>query len=228
MSEITSLLAKAAKKQATTHSKELKQLPYDPWAFVTECVYTMDEHAFAEGVEPVKRFPNKAYLREAVYYWANNDRTRWEKSRQLMVTWLMAALHLHAVLIARGIRVAWQSKKFEDANSMLRDRLWFIYEHIPPIYRVPRARCVNGAIEVFHDKGTRVPTSQIVAAAQGEDQLRQYTFTRIVSDEFAFQEQQDLSYAAMRPTVDGGGCLTIISTSNGENFFWELGHKDLA
>lgn len=215
-----------AYQQAQDNTKR-EPLPIDPWTFCQRCVWTVDEHARAHGLEPERRFPDKPYLRELTELWQRERLLRVEKSRQLMVTWLMAALHLHAALVNRGERIAWQSKNFADADSMLRDRLWFIFLHVPDTFRKPKARYLSGLIEVYHDPDAQLPTSQIMAVAQGADALRQYTFSRIFSDEFAFQEQQRESYAAMRPCIDGGGRLTIVSSANAENFFWELGYRDL-
>ena len=215
-----------AYQQANDNSRR-EPLPIEPWSFCQRCVWTLDEHAGAHGLQPIRQFPTKAYLRELTEIWQRERLLRVEKSRQLMISWLMAALHLHAALVNRGERIAWQSKNFADADSMLRDRLWHIFLHIPNTFQKPKARYLSGLIEVYHDTEAQLPTSQIMAIAQGADQLRQYTFSRILSDEFSFQESQRESYAAMRPTIDGGGRLTIVSSANAENFFWELGHRDL-
>ena len=200
-------------------------IPGDLVEFLTNCVYTVDEH---NPDEPVRKLPmdEKPYLREIVRLWQSKNLVRIEKSRQLMVSWLMAACHLHMVLAKPGKLVAWCSKKADDADAMLRQRLWHIYLHIPGEYAVPPGRYVQGRIEVYHN-GSPIPTSQILAIPQGSEQLRQYTFSAIVSDEFAFQEHQEEAYAAARPTVDGGGKLTLISSANGRELFYKIGHEDL-
>ena len=194
---------------------------------MTRCVITQDEHANAKGLAPARAFPAKPYLECLCRHWQQYPLLRVEKSRQIMVTWLMIGLHLWAALKHPGERIAYQAKKFDDADNYLRDRWWWIYKNIPAVYELPRARYVYGAIEVYHDQST-IPTSQIMALAQGPEQFRQYTFSRIFSDEFAFQEHQDESYAAMRPTIDGGGRCSLVSSANGDrNLFYELGHKDI-
>jgi phage FluMu gp28-like protein len=190
-------------------------------------VWTQDEHAKARGLDYIRPFPQKAYLETIARIWAREPRLRIEKSRQLLITWLMASLHLHMALVSPGQRIAYQSKKFEDADAYLRDRFWFIYLHIPPAFAVPRARYTRGAIEVFHEDSA-LPTSQIVAMAQGPEQLRQFTFSARLSDENAFQERQSEAHSAAKPTLDGGGKDTIVSSANGKNFFYQLGHEDIS
>ena len=218
-------------------------LPLDPWTFCRECVFTQDEHAAAKGLAGYVRplvADGDDYLRVIADHVATEKRLRIEKSRQLRVTWLLCALLLHRVLIQPGARIAYQAKKFDDADAYLRDRFWFIYQHIPSRYAKPRARYTSGAIEVFSLESqagkeirgfdgshvsSELPTSQIQAVAQGAEQVRQYTFTVWWSDEFAFQEYQDETLRAVQPSLDGGGQGIITSSAAGDqNAFYRLGH----
>jgi hypothetical protein len=55
--------------------------------------------------------------------------------------------------------------------------------------------------------------STIVGIAQGSDQARQYTFTAYLADEFAFWERAGETYAALLPTLEGGGRFTGCSSA---------------
>ena len=204
-------------------------LPDTPWQFLCDCAFTFDEHAAAKGLKTVRRFPQTEYLRYLTYLFETEHLLRIEKSRQLVVTWWLAAMFIWCCARPDGTgeNNAWQSKKFDDADATLRKRLWHIYLNIPSRYAKPRARYVSGAIEFFHDPRTPLPTASIKAVAEGANQLRQYTFRRIASDEAGFQEKQAESFGGMKPTIDGGGQLIEVSSANGHNFFYQLGHEDM-
>jgi phage FluMu gp28-like protein len=202
-------------------------IPDNPWDFMTKCVLTVDELAERKGLSSVRPFPSYDYLRIITEAWQSERQLRIEKSRQIMLTWLMAGLHLWAALAKRGERIAFVCRKFDVANDHLKDRFWFIYQNIPSIYAKPRARFLQGSIEVFHDDGD-VPTSRIMAISEGVHQLRSYTFSRILWDEMAFSDDQEETYGAMQPTLAGMGQVTIVSSANGDrNLFYELGHKEV-
>ncbi len=64
--------------------------------------------------------------------------------------------------------------------------------------------------------------SIIHAVSQDSDALRSSTASAIFSDEMAFQPYARKSYQGARPTIEGGGKFTGISTPNGKNFFYNL------
>jgi hypothetical protein len=210
---------------------KLERLPDDPWTFIKECCYTQDEHAKAKNLPYIMPMIGDGddYLRVVVDEWEATKLLRIEKSRQLRITWLVCGLILHFVLKNAGARVGYQAKKFDDADAYLRDRIWFMYEHIPKKYRVPKARYVSGRIEVFHDQSISTPTAHVQALAEGPEQLRQYTFSIYWGDEFAFQNDQDKALTAAQPSLDGGGKGILTSSANGDlNTFYGIGHKDIS
>lgn len=211
-----------------------KPIPDDPWEFVRDCCYTFDELAKTTGLDPRRRFPDKAYLQMTVREWERNRRLRIEKSRQILITWLLAALWLHWVLKNRGQRVAWICKTFADASDHLQSRLQYIYQEIPSEWEKPVVEFVEGELRVFHDAESAIPTSRIEAiaaergrAADAANQLRSFTYSGINWDEAAFQSGQDEIYAAALPCVGAGGRFNIVSSANGRNFFWRLGYGAL-
>ena len=208
----------------------LMDLPDDPWVFVRECCYSQDEHAKAKGLPYIYKLVGDGddYLKVITEAVETEQRLRIEKSRQLRVTWLLCALLLHRILKQPGARIAYQAKKYDDANAYLQDRFWFIYEHIPACYKKPRARYVDGAIEVHHDDNSFSPTARIQAIAEGPEQVRQFTFTIWWADEFGFQDKQQESLTASQPSLDGGGQGIITSSAAGDqNQFYKLGHVDV-
>lgn len=64
--------------------------------------------------------------------------------------------------------------------------------------------------------------SYVQAVAQGADQLRQYTASNVLLDEFAFQERQAEAWSAIKPTIDGGGHIDMISTPELGAYMYDL------
>jgi hypothetical protein len=162
------------------------------------------------------------FLRYLAEVWLHEALMLVPKSRQLRISHLMMALHGWLAQFWDGQRIAIQSKKLEDADALL-ERRWKAmllereyYPHIP----WPKARRKHGAIIFDH-------SSIMMACAQGADVLRSYTFSAILSDEIAFQDQAEDAYVASIPTIAGGGKFTGVSTAN-PGFFEKMVFDRLA
>lgn len=211
------------------HVERIHRSFSDPWLWLTGYelgekwtpgpgkgfVFTLDEH---DPDNPVRQFPNKEYLWWATKKWLANRKTSVAKSRQIMISWLMISLHLWLCMTKRGALVFFQNKKETDAKEMLR-RAKFIYHHLPEVMRkLKPLKLPESSVEMEFEKNL----SRIKATPQGGDVLRLYTATAILSDENAFQEEAAASYAAAKPTIDGGGRYTMVSSPNGKEFFHRL------
>lgn len=187
--------------------------------FVFRYCKTLDPH---DRKNPIKLIPRHPYLEKMVEEWEANQLVLVVKSRQMMASWLFTALHLWDAMYHKGRSIFFISKKEEDAgfgNQLsLLGRVEFILDNLPEKMR-PK-----------YKKGIRPPKvefpeqySSIMACSQEAEALRQFTASRVMSDEMAFQERAEQAYIAMKPTLDGGGCLTGISTPNGrQNLFYFL------
>jgi hypothetical protein len=191
----------------------------DAKTFIFKYAKTLDPH---DSKHPVKNFPQWTFMEKMIDEWLANPLVLVVKSRQMMASWLFVALHTWDAIFHKGRSIFFVSKKEEDAgfgNQLsLLSRSLFIIENLPAKLQ-PK----------FH-KSKRPPAiefpnlySSIMACSQEAEALRQYTASRILSDEMAFQEQAETAYTAMKPTIDGGGNLTGISTPNGRrNLFYYL------
>ena len=182
--------------------------------FIFRYVFTMDPH---DKKMPIKRFPYSEYTDKIIDTWLAEDMLLMVKSRQMMASWLFVALHLWDAMFHKGRMNFFVSKKEADAgfdNQLsLLSRAKFIYDRLPESMKV-KIKCItkpNPKME-FPELN-----SSILGMSQDSEGLRQYTASRILSDEMAFQERAEEAYIAMKPTLDGGGCLTGISTPNGRN-----------
>jgi hypothetical protein len=191
----------------------------DPYAFLTECVWTLDQAS-----QQVRRFPTLSdapcgcewhcenYIQHVVRRWQREKRLLLPKSRRVLVTWLMCGLHCWLARFFPGSSIAFVSRKqglndSEGAAELVR-RVKFIEEHLP-------VELESLPIQ-YNFARLKYPTigSEIIGVAQGADQLRQYTLTAIFADEMAYWELAHDTYSASLPTLEGGGRFTGVSSAN--------------
>ena len=191
----------------------------DPWAFLTECVFTKDQVATGAG-EKIKQFPNFPYLKLYVRVWQKYRLLATPKSRRMIMSWTNIALDLWDVIFHPVTDYAFVSKKEDDAADLVQ-RAEFIFDHIPED-KIPKA--------LLPKKTTRSKPpalifeeiqSKIQGFPSGANQLRQFTFTGILGDECAFWEDARQFYSSSYPTIEGGGRMTLIS-SRSPGFFQRL------
>lgn len=178
----------------------------DPWAFVTECVQTLDQIRGA-----VRPFPPKEHLEYLTRVWQQERECVVIKSRRMTVTWLYVALYYWLARFRPGSKIAFCARKEgKDESEGSAELVWrakFIHDHLPPTL---------APVEIdYHFCRLAFPEthSEIIGVAQGSDQLRQMTLTGVLADEFGFWERDRQTYQALRPTMEGGGRLTIVSSA---------------
>ncbi len=192
----------------------------DPLYFLRWFVWTMDQH---DKDNPIKQFPwQKKHLRLLVDLWKDNRLLSIVKCRQIVATWLFAALSLWDVLHP-GRFVIMQSKKLADAvgSETTGDgplgRAKFIYGHIPgrEVLCPPCAGGTRiGTIGTFDKLEFPSLNSGLLAIPQGGNIIRQRTVSGIFSDETAFQEECSEAYVAARPCIRGGGWFVSLTTAD--------------
>ena len=136
------------------------------------------------------------------------------KHRRMVCTWSMCLVFLWDAMFYEGRFNALISKKEEDSDDLVR-RCKFIYDNLPKGIIKPKATYK------YTELAFPEIDSKIKGFAQGPDQLRQYTCSRIGGDEIAFWPQARATFVAMKPTLEGGGKVTLISTRY-PGFFKEL------
>lgn len=188
------------------------------WSFLRDCVYTLDQ---VDETKPIKPFPSDLeYLRFLTHLWNAEKLLGIPKSRRMTCSWLFISLYLHNTIFAPGRFNAFVSKKEDDAGELVA-RAEHIFRHIPD-WRIPSALLPR----IKNDKMSQQPpiinfediNSKIQGFPQGADQLRQFTLSGILGDECAFWEHARRFYSASKPTLDGGGRMTLIS-SRSPGFF---------
>lgn len=184
----------------------------DPWQWILDCCWTIDE----ADAGKIKRFPNKEYLAYIVKTWLIYNMLAVPKTRRMMLSWLMLALHLWAAIFHPNVAVFVQSKKADDSDFLISEkRMKFIYDNLPAWLK-EEISCERKQYQLTFGNG-----SYVKAIGQGADQMRQYTASYIMLDEVAFWEQAAATWGSLKPTIDGGGKVVLISSA-GPGFFREL------
>lgn len=185
-------------------------------------VVTRDE---ADPAHSVKPFPlHLDYLRDLWGVFSDRNLVVVAKSRQMLVSWVVAAFAVWTARSKPHQAVYWQAQKQEDAVGMVcspegaqQARCQFIEANLPTWMRV-NVKPVEGRLQ--YPNG-----SVIQALSGGADKIRGKTASLIVLDEFAHMLDQQQIYTSVAPLVQKGAKLLIVSTPNGSgNTFATLFH----
>lgn len=206
---------------------ELKYAAASPfesqWDFLARAVFTRDE---ASG--QVRQFPsddNFAYLKYLTEQRPLHRVRAYEKSRRMMITWWLVALYLYELMTQHTEMSAVASDKLGKSAYLLgQDRMQFIYNHIPVDVWPSKPEVLFEGKEGLGWKIARCPStdSAIMAMASGASQMQQYTFSRVLMDEFPRWENQQECWRNIQPTTQGGGCVDIVCTAELGVFAYDL------
>lgn len=125
------------------------------------------------------------------------------KARQLGLSWLVLCYALHAMLFRPAATILLFSKRDEEAIELLK-RLKGCYERLP---RWMQARTV--AQDSLHDFELSNGSSAKSFPSTGG---RSYTGSLVIVDEAEFVQDLDELINAVKPTIDAGGQMIMIST----------------
>ena len=158
----------------------------------------------AGGAAPFQKWPYIVELAEAV---SKNRLVTVLKARQLGFSWTTAAYAAWLLTFSPGTNVLMISKGQTEAFSLL-DKVRFILKNLPNEWQhslSPDSRSEIG-----------IPSldSKVIALPSTEDAGRSETASVVVQDEADFHEYHAQNYAAVKPTIDGGGQMIMGSTSN--------------
>ena len=200
--------------QTSTAVDTLIKFKRDHWSFLSEAIFTLDQ---TDKIHPIKRYPfEKEYLKWFSSKIVNETLFAAVKHRRLVATWTLCAVFLWDAMFHEGRFNALLSKKEEDSDELVR-RCKFMYEQIPDDVMPLKPLMSYKYTEINFPE----INSKIKGFAQGPDQLRQYTCSRIGADEIAFWPDARETFVAMKPTLEGGGRVTLISTRY-PGFFQDL------
>lgn len=180
----------------------------NPKYFMKYCLFTKDGNSLEN---PCRQFPYEMeYMAEMIEDWTNNRLFICHKSRQMVTSLCMLGLHLWLALTGPDREIYLRRQNFDDANKLLED-MKYMYDHIPedvwPKELLSSCRSTEGML-TFEDLNTKV-----YAVSSGKDKLRGRTPTAVLLDEYAFQDDDAMVYQTIKPALQGGARISIISTS---------------
>lgn len=185
---------------------KLVELRSSPIAFARDCVLTIDQ---ADKKNPIKQFPwDKPYIAPLFDKLQTERLLIVRKARRMLISWAIEIFNLWDAMFHIGRSIYVVADKEEKSDELVQ-RCKFVYNHIPDDVLPIKPRMESKYCRVSFPE----IDSFVQGVAQGPDQLRQVTASRIFADEFAFWEQAEATYGAMRPTIEGGGQIVIVSTS---------------
>jgi len=129
------------------------------------------------------------------------------KSRQIGVSWILAAYSVWKVQYSKGALVMLFSQGEDESQSFLA-KCKFIYKNLPRYLTVQIG--TNSTTTMSFPE----MDSKIVAYPSTENAGRGETATVVIQDEFAFHRYADANLLAVKPTIDAGGQLIQASTIN--------------
>lgn len=129
------------------------------------------------------------------------------KARQLGVTWCVCGFALHQCVTVPGYPVLALSRGLFEANEIIR-RIGVLY-HNHEDKKLPRLITDNTG-ELEFDNGSR-----ILSLAATKDAGRSFTAALVILDEWAFMQWPQATLGSVKPTIDAGGKLFIISSADG-------------
>ena len=186
------------------HIAELADCAQNPSAFM-HYVKTEDQK---DLVNPIKPLPDWEFVRGMVNHLHANRLSIWLKSRQMMATWVAVAYAVWEAWAHTNRLIGLVSKREKDAWH-LKDRARFIWANLPEWMQPELGADSAGELEFKNMQ------SKILCLPAGPDIGRTYTFSRVILDEAAWQLYGEEIFASLKPTIEGGGCLNIISTPRG-------------
>jgi len=190
---------------------ELTKIRRDPWYFITEYVYTLHPELGKT------LFPNYSYLEDIVRIIMDFRFVIMLKSRQILATWLMAALAVWFTVFQYGKDVVTTSYRTKESQEFIR-RVKFIHSNLPQFIKPTIGTDTKGEIE-FPTRHSRI--ANITSSAEWG--TRTYSIALAVVDEAAFIRNMEQFYIGLRPSLGDYGKVVLLSTSNGmNNFFAKL------
>jgi hypothetical protein len=140
------------------------------------------------------------------------------KARQLGISWLVCAYAVWLCLYRPSRLVLFFSIGQGEANEMMR-RATAIYWRLSPELRASLPKPIkDNTEELRFDNGSAIQSLPSRKSAGSS-----YTASLIVLDEFAKNENAEALYTAVKPTIDGGGRMIVLSTAHGAgNLFYRL------
>lgn len=164
-------------------------------------------------IPTVRPFPyHLPYIKPIAETWLNEQIVLIPKSRDMVATWQVIAYYTWDTYFHRSRQNFFQSEKSGKAKALVR-RAEFILKQMPKFLQLYKYTYgvgeANSGQLIIHGI-----ESEIIGLPQGPDQIRMYHPTGIFQDEAAFQISAGETFAAIKPAIQNGGRMTMVSSAN--------------
>jgi hypothetical protein len=188
-------------EQVRRQQTEMRRCRADMAYFINE--YVLILNATNETWEPFSLWPAQRGFLDDLH---ENRQLVILKARQLGLTWLCLAYALWRIVFYPIATVAIFSRIETDAQELLDKRLKGMWERLPTWMKTAH---------VTEDNKTKwelsTGSSAMAFATNGG---RQYTFSLVMVDEADFHPDLPSLLNAVKPTIDAGGRMWLVSSSN--------------
>lgn len=181
--------------------REIIACGLDPFRFIDGYVCVYD--AISGEWIPFKLWPAQAEALDSIHA---NYLTVILKARQLGFTWLMLAYALWHMLFHPVATVLLFSRRDDEAVDMLNFRMGGMYDRLPPELKA-RAEIVDNDHEWELSNGSRAMAFPTTAGDS-------YTASLVLVDEADLVPNLSRLLAAVKPTIDAGGRLILLSRAD--------------
>jgi hypothetical protein len=161
----------------------------------------------------IRPFTMMPYFEPIIDVWQTEKMVAVEKSRDMMMTWLIVTLYTWDSLFHEGKQNIFQSEDASKTRELIA-RSQTIFDNQPSWLKRQHPAIFS---EGPNRAGLlRVPSlqSEIIGFPQGVSKIRMYHPSGVFSDEAAFNPEAGETFAAIKPAIDGGGRYTAISSAN--------------
>lgn len=165
--------------------------------------------------------PDKDYTRYILKEFCTYQRIIIPKSRQIMISWLMAAYGLARCLTRKHFLAIYQTKREEDAVGFI-DRVHFLYSHLPKEIQEARKANLDNSLKCEFEASD----AKFWGIPQGSDIIRSNTVSLFLADEVNFQPNARASLRAAMPSLGKTGQGIWVSSANAGGLMTKLIHAD--
>jgi hypothetical protein len=162
-------------------------------------------HNIGSSVAPFQLWPAQ---RETLTVMEQDRLAMFLKARQLGISWLICGFVLYQSLMFAGQSWLFFSQGQLEADELIR-RVAFLHDHHADRHLFPALTKSNT------DHWAWSNGSRIRSLAATRKAGRSFTASGVVLDEFAFMQYGPQVFSAVKPTIDAGGKLFIISSADG-------------
>lgn len=165
------------------------------------------------GILPFYPF---SYQRTAIKSFREHRLTIFRKCRQSGISKISGAFALWFAMFHSHKTILIVSRTNDDAMTFLRENIVFLFEHLPAWMQEVWRPLKQNEHEIIFPNG-----SKIKSLTSHPDVLRSNASSLNIIDEAAFIQGMDVMWAGGWPTLQHGGNVIVISTTNGVgNWYW--------